>query len=75
MKSILETKKRLVVVELLKHLSHKNRDDLELSLNAQAVLVELIETEKTFALFLEKDAKLIGDIIKLALDPLNHFNQ
>ena len=75
MKKILEIKKREVIQLLLKQLSHKNKDDLEVSLNAQSVLIELIETEKTFSLFFENDAKIIDEIIRLALDPLNHFNQ
>lgn len=48
---------------------------MESSLNACSVLVELIETQKTFTLFMEDDARLVGEIIELALDPTNHFNQ
>jgi hypothetical protein len=55
MKVILEGKKREVIKKLITQLSHKNRDDLEVSLNAHAVLIELIETEKTLGVFLEND--------------------
>lgn len=75
MKKTLESKKKQVIRALLKKLSHKNKDDMESSLNAHAVLVELIETEKTFALFMEEEAALVKEMMELALDPLNHFNQ
>jgi hypothetical protein len=48
MKLLLEKKKRYVVKELIMALSHKNYKDCEASLNASAVLIELVETEKTF---------------------------
>lgn len=38
----------MVVKELLMTLSHKNRNDIEKALNASSVLIELIESEKTF---------------------------
>ncbi len=43
----------MVVDNLIGTLSHRNRDDIEASLNAKAVLIDLIETEKTFELFME----------------------
>ena len=41
----------MVVKELLVTLSHKNRNDIEKSLNSSSVLIELIETDKTFQIF------------------------
>lgn len=49
----------MVINELISKLSHKNRDDIESSLNAKSVLIDLIETEKTFELFLENDCDKI----------------
>ena len=56
-------------------MSHKNRDDTEASLNAKTVLIDLIETEKTFEIFMENDAELVSNIVELAVDPSNQFNQ
>jgi len=39
------------------------------------VLVELIEIEKTFELFFANDCSYIRQIIQLAIDPSNEFNQ
>jgi len=71
MKTLLEKKKILVVSELIKTLSHKNRDDQEASLNARSVLIDLIETEKTFEIFMKNEAQLISTIVELAADPSN----
>lgn len=60
MKTLLETKKIMVVKELIKTLSHKNRDDQEASLNARSVLIDLIETEKTFEIFMQNNADLVN---------------
>ena len=75
MKSILATKKSMVIDELISKLSHKNHNDIESSLNAKSVLIDLIETEKTFELFLENDCEKIDKLFELALDPSNAFNQ
>lgn len=75
MKNILEQKKIMVVKELIKKLSHRNRDDTEGSLNARTCLIELIEIEKTFEIFFLNDADLINQIVELAADPSNKFNQ
>jgi hypothetical protein len=75
MKKLLEEKKIMVVKELIKTMSHKNRDDTEASLNARSVLIDLIETEKTFEIFMNNDAALIAQIVELASDPSNQFNQ
>jgi hypothetical protein len=48
---------------------------LQASLNACSVLTELAENAVTLEIFLENDASLIGDIIDLAIDPSNSFNQ
>ena len=65
----------MVVKELIKALSHKNRDDQEAALNARSVLIDLIETEKTFEIFMRDDADLINQIVTLAADPSNQTNQ
>lgn len=65
----------MVLDELIMTLSHKNRDDVEASLNAKAVLIDLIETEKTFELFIENDCEKVAKLIDLSLDPSNSFNQ
>ena len=59
MKDMLEKKKVMVIKELIKILSHINSKDQEASLNARAVLIELIETEKTFELFMMNEAELV----------------
>ena len=75
MKTLLETKKIMVDKELIKTLSHKNRDDQEASLNARSVLIDLIETEKTFEIFMQNNADLVNQMVELAADPSNQFNQ
>jgi hypothetical protein len=71
MKKLLEQKKMMVVKELIKTISHRNREDIEAALNAKAVLIDLIETEKTFELFMNNDAELVNQIVELAADPSN----
>lgn len=71
MKTLLEEKKILVVSELISTLSHKNRDDQEASLNARSVLIDLIETEKTFEIFMKNEAQLVSKMVELAADPSN----
>lgn len=75
MKKVLASKKLMVIDELIMTLSHKNRDDMEASLNAKSVLIDLIETEKTFELFIENDCAHVAKLIDLAIDPSNAFNQ
>tara|TARA_B110000285_G_scaffold225451_1_gene283723 strand:- start:1592 stop:1750 length:159 start_codon:yes stop_codon:yes gene_type:complete len=48
---------------------------MESSLNAKSVLIDLIETEKTYELFLENNCEKIAKLFELALDPSNSFNQ
>ena len=60
---------------MISTLSHKNRENIEASLNASSVLIELVELEKTFEIFMDNDAELIGQIMELAVDPSNSFNQ
>jgi hypothetical protein len=45
---VLEKKKRFVIRELIMTLGITNYKDIEASLNASSVLIEMIETEKTF---------------------------
>jgi hypothetical protein len=75
MLSVLNRKKREVVKQLIMAMSHSNRDDLEASLNASTVLIDLIEIEKQFEMFFENDGALVNLIIELAIDPTNSFNQ
>ena len=72
---MLEKKKRYVVKELIMTLSHKNHKDIEASLNASAVLIDLVETEKTFGLFMVEEAELTKLMLTLAIDPSNSHNQ
>ena len=48
--------------------------DLENSLNSSQILVELLETEKIFEIFMEDNAKRVGRLIDLAIDCSNSFN-
>ena len=70
----LNEKKLLVTQKLISALSHKNRD-IEASLNACAVLIELVESEKTLEIFMEDEARLVGHMFDLAVDPSNGANQ
>jgi hypothetical protein len=71
---MLNNKKNMVVDELIKQLGHKNRDDIDTSLNACNILIDLAELDKTKELFFDRNADRIGKIIDLALDPQNYFN-
>ena len=75
MYKVLQEKKSMVVDGLLSILSYKNQDNLEDSLNATAILTELIEMEKTFELFMANSAERVGGIMELAVDCFNQFNQ
>jgi len=65
----------MVINELINTLGHSNKTDLEASLNASEVLMDLVANEKTLDIFMEEDAKLIGEIMELAVDPMNCHNQ
>ena len=65
----------MVITKLIKVLSQVNYDNTESSLNAMYILIEMVEVEQTFKIFLENDAEKIGTIIELAIDPSNSFNQ
>lgn len=65
----------MVISRLISGLSHLNRGNMEVSLNSSAVLIELIEIEKTFELFFANNCSYIRRIIELAIDPSNEFNQ
>jgi hypothetical protein len=45
MKSVLERKRRELLVQLIEAMSHSNRDDMEASLNASTLLIDLIDQE------------------------------
>jgi hypothetical protein len=45
MKSVLERKRREVLVQLIEAMSHSNREDMEASLNASTLLIDLIDQE------------------------------
>lgn len=48
---------------------------MEASLNAQDVLIELVETEKTLDIFLQDNGAFINQLMELAIDPSNSHNQ
>jgi len=75
MVKVLASKKEQVIGNLINMLDHRNKSDIEISLNSSTVLVELIEIEKTFEIFFKNNAKLVSRIIELAIDPSNSFNQ
>ena len=75
MHRVLEKKKQMVVTSLVRLLGFRNQDSLEDSLNAMYILIEMVEVEKTFELFMGNDAEIVGGIIELAVDPENEFNQ
>ena len=61
-------------------MSHSNRDDIETSLNASTLLIDLIDQESrgtasTMEILTENEGEVLGKIVKLALDPSNSFNQ
>ena len=74
MKRVLDASKLLVVRELIRQLERRNNTDLEAPLNASAVLSELVETEKTFDIFMHNNAQLVGRIMQSARDPSNADN-
>jgi len=74
MYKILQDKKHMVINELIGILGYRNRDNLEDSLNAMQILIEMIELEKTFEIFMMNGAEKIGTIMELAVDPTNSFN-
>lgn len=55
-------------------MSHKN-SDIEKSLNASSVLIELVKYEKTRSIFFEDESRMIAKMIDLAIDPSNSANQ
>ena len=72
---ILRDKKHMVVNGLINTLSYRNRGNMEDSLNATAILIELVELEKTFEIFMANGAEKVGQIMELAVDCSNHHNQ
>jgi hypothetical protein len=70
----LNKKKNYVVKKLIQNLSHSNRSDIETSLNASAVLIELVEQKLTFPLFTKNNGEHLSSIMELAVDPSNSFN-
>ena len=75
MHRVLEKKKQMVVTSLVRLLGFRNQDSLEDSLNAMYILIEMVEVDKTFELFMGNDAEIVGDLVELAVDPENEFNQ
>ena len=72
---ILQQKKVMVVDGLLGVLSHKNRSNVDDSINATEILIEIVEIEKTFDIFMMNKADKVGTIMELAVDCSNSFNQ
>ena len=54
MYNVLQQKKHMVIDNLINVLGHKNQNSVEDSLNATQILIEMIELEKTFELFMVK---------------------
>ena len=80
MKTILGQKRREVLKQLIETMSHANSGDLEASLNASSLLIDLIDQESrgvasTMEIFTENDGELLSRIMALAIDPSNSFNQ
>lgn len=71
----LQQKKELVIGKLLKKLSHSNSSNMEEALNSSIVMIELIETERSFELLFQNNCKFLRQIVDLAVDPTNAFNQ
>ena len=65
----------MVIDGLLGTLSYKNQSNLEDSINATEILIELVEIEKTFEIFMMNKAEKVGMIMELAVDCSNSFNQ
>ena len=74
MHNCLQRKKEFVVSSLIQLMNHRNRDSIEDSLNAMYILIEMVEVEKTFDIFMVNDGDKIGEIIELAVDCENEFN-
>lgn len=65
----------MVINGLIGILSYRNRDNMEDSLNATQILIEMVELEKTFDIFMMNGAEKVGTILELAVDCSNDFNQ
>ena len=75
MYKILQEKKHMVIDNLIGVLGHRNQGSIEDSLNATQILIEMVELEKTFEIFMMNKAEKVGTIIELALDCSNAHNQ
>lgn len=75
MYKVLQEKKHMVIDGLIGILSYRNRANLEDSLNATSILIEMVELEKTFEIFMLNRAEKVGTIMELAVDCSNSFNQ
>ena len=71
---VLQEKRIMVIDSLLGILSYKNQGNLEDSMNAMDILIELVELEKTFDIFMMNKAEKVGIIMELAIDCSNSFN-
>ena len=65
----------MVVTSLIHLLGFRNRGSLEDSLNAMYILIEMVEVAKTFELFMVNDGEIVAEMVELAVDPENEFNQ
>ena len=75
MYKVLQEKKLFVIGSLINVLGHRNQNDIEDSLNATQILIEMVELEKTFEIFMMDGAEKVGAIIELAVDCSNQHNQ
>ena len=64
----------MVINGLIGILSYRNKDNTEDSLNATQILIEMVELDKTFDIFMMNGAEKVGTIMDLALDCSNAFN-
>lgn len=71
---VLQEKKHMVIDSLIGVLGHRNQGSIEDSLNATQILIEMVELEKTFEIFMMNNAEKVGTIIELALDCSNAHN-
>lgn len=74
MYKVLQQKKLMVIDGLLSILGYKNQVNMEDSINSMEILIELIEIEKTFDIFMMNKAEKVGTIMELAIDCSNCFN-
>lgn len=74
LEELLSQKKKYVIEKLLDNLSLMHRGDEGLALSTQQVLIDLVELEKTLAIFYQDDGALLERLMNLISDSANSFN-